>query len=293
MPLTVTRFAPSPTGPLHTGHALAALVAHDLARRDGGRFLLRFEDIDVARCRPEYEAGICADLEWLGLAWDDRPWRQSARMDAYRTALDGLIGRGLAYPCFCTRGEIAAEVARMAAAPHGPEGPLYPGTCRQLSAGERAARLARGDVPAWRLDIAACTSALRAPLAFSELGRGPGGERGVIDVDPGLLGDIVLGRRDLGVAYHLACVIDDAAQGVTLVTRGEDLFPATHVQRLLQAILGLPEPRYHHHMLVRDATGKRLAKRDAAHSLTALRAAGTDPRQLVADLRKVAVLSHL
>jgi glutamyl-Q tRNA(Asp) synthetase len=290
MPQTVTRFAPSPTGPLHTGHALAALVAHDLARRAGGRFLLRFEDIDTARCRPEYEAGTCTDLAWLGLAWDAPPWRQSARLDTYRAALDALIERGLAYPCFCTRRDIAAEVARMGAAPHGPEGPLYPGTCRPLTADERAARLADGAVAAWRLDAAAC-SAVAGPLRFTEHGRGPGGERGEIAVDPALLGDVVLGRRDLGVAYHLACVVDAAAQGVTLVTRGEDLLPATHVQRLLQAVLGLPAPAYHHHGLVRDAAGRRLAKRDAARSLAALRETGTDPAMLAAELRSLAGLS--
>jgi glutamyl-Q tRNA(Asp) synthetase len=289
MPLTVTRFAPSPTGPLHTGHALAALVAHDLARRAGGRFLLRFEDIDATRCRPEYEAGIGTDLAWLGLAWDAPPWRQSARLDAYRVALDRLIDRGLAYPCFCTRRDIAAEVARMGAAPHGPEGPLYPGTCRQLAGADRAARLAGGTVPAWRLDAAACSAAAGA-LGFTEHGRGPGGEHGDIAVDPALLGDVVLGRRDLGVAYHLACVVDDAAQGVTLVTRGEDLFPATHVQRLLQAVLGLPVPAYHHHVLVRDGSGRRLAKRDADRSLAALREAGTDPASLAAELRELAGL---
>lgn len=291
MPLTVTRFAPSPTGPLHTGHALAALVAHDLARQAGGRFLLRFEDIDTARCRPEYEAGICKDLAWLGLAWDATPWRQSARLETYRTALDALIDRGLAYPCFCTRRDIAAEVARMGAAPHGPEGPVYPGTCRRLTADERAARLACGAVPAWRLDVAAC-SAAAGPLGFTEHGRGPGGEHGSLCVDPGLLGDVVLARRDLGVAYHLACVVDDAAQGVTLVTRGEDLFPATHVQRLLQAVLGLPEPRYHHHVLVRDEAGRRLAKRDADRSLAALREAGVDPALLAAELRSLAGLNR-
>jgi len=290
MPLTVTRFAPSPTGPLHTGHALAALVAHDLARRAGGRFLLRFEDIDAARCRPEHVAGSLADLAWLGLAWDAAPWHQSTRLAAYRAALDRLIDRGLAYPCFCTRRHIAAEVARMGAAPHGPEGPVYPGTCRRLSAGARAERLAEGAVPAWRLDAAAC-STLAGSLTFTESGHAPGGAPGTIAVDPALLGDVVLGRRDLGVAYHLACVVDDAAQGITLVTRGEDLLAATHVQRLLQAALGLPEPAYHHHILVRDPAGRRLAKRDAERSLAALRAAGTDPATLARDLRHQAGLA--
>jgi glutamyl-Q tRNA(Asp) synthetase len=309
MPLTVTRFAPSPTGPLHRGHALAALVAHDLARRDGGRFLLRIEDIDTSRCRPEYVAGIEADLQWLGLAWDGPALHQSTRLAAYGTALESLVARGLAYPCFCTRREIAAEVARMGAAPHGPEGPLYPGTCRQLTPADRSRRLAAGIVPALRLDVAACCATLATtlpatqittritpqpttlaagPLAFTEGGHGPAGERGVVAVQPDLLGDVVLGRRDVGVAYHLACVLDDAFQGVTLVTRGEDLFAATHVQRLLQAVLGLPAPGYHHHVLVRDADGRRLAKRDAAEALATLRAAGVAPADLRAQLRGLA-----
>jgi glutamyl-Q tRNA(Asp) synthetase len=291
MPSTVTRFAPSPTGPLHRGHALAALVAHALAHRAGGGFLLRIEDIDSSRCRPEYVAGIEHDLRWLGLQWDGPALHQSTRLGAYSAALNSLVDRELAYPCFCTRREIAAEVARMGAAPHGPEGPLYPGTCRQLTADERAARIAAGLVPALRLDVAACCATLATTtLLFTEQGRGPAGESGVVTVRPGLLGDIVLGRRDVGVAYHLACVLDDAAQGVTLVTRGEDLFTATHVQRLLQAVLALPVPAYHHHVLVRDASGRRLAKRDDAESLATLREAGVAAAGLRASLRQLAGL---
>lgn len=280
----VTRFAPSPTGPLHLGHALAAFTAHDLARGSGGRFLLRFEDIDGARCSPEFEAAILADLAWLGLRWDGAVLRQSERMEHYRCRLDELRAPGLVYPCFCTRGDIAAEIARMAAAPQGPQGALYPGTCRALPAGERAARMARGQGFAWRLDVAAAVASLRGQvLDFEEQGRGPAGERGVIEVEPALFGDVVLGRRDLGVSYHLAVVLDDHAQGVTLVSRGEDLFAAAHVQRLLQALFGLPAPAYHHHRLVCDDSGRRLAKRDRAHALGALRAAGAS----AADIRRM------
>jgi glutamyl-Q tRNA(Asp) synthetase len=270
-----TRFAPSPTGGLHLGHALAALTAHDLARRTAGRFLLRIEDIDAARCRPALVRGILEDLDWLGLRADGPVLRQSEHLERYRARLAGLGARGLAYPCFCTRGDIAAEIARMPAAPQGAAGPVYPGTCRALSPAERARRVAAGEPHAMRLDVAACLAALGGPaLEFEETGRGPAGEAGPVRVEPAASGDIVLGRKDVGVSYHLACVLDDDWQGVTLVTRGEDLFAATHVQRLLQAVLALAVPRYHHHRLVRDEQGRRLAKRDEARSLAALRAAG-------------------
>jgi glutamyl-Q tRNA(Asp) synthetase len=277
MPET-TRFAPSPTGRLHLGHALAAVTAWRLARAEGGRFLLRIEDIDSARCREEFVAGILEDLAWLGLDWDGPVLRQSGRLAAYRAALAGLGARGLTYPCFCTRAEIAAEVAASPAAPQGPEGPVYPGTCRALSADERRARLDAGQGHAWRLDVAAGVAALgEAPLGFEETGRGPAGETGLQRVTPLRFGDIVLGRKDVGVSYHLAVVLDDHAQRVTRVTRGEDLFAATHVQRLLQAILGLDVPRYLHHRLLRDASGRRLAKRDRALTLAALRDRGLAP----------------
>jgi glutamyl-Q tRNA(Asp) synthetase len=279
-----TRFAPSPTGALHLGHALAAITAHDLARRSAGRFLLRIEDLDAARCRAEHEAGVRADLAWLGLAWDGPVLRQSEHLPRYRDRLAELGERGLTYPCFCTRGAIAAEIARMPVAPQGPDGPPYPGTCRALGPAERAARIAAGAPFALRLDVAGCLAAIERPLGFEETGRGPGGEHGAIEVDPARLGDIVLGRKDIGVSYHLAVVLDDHAQGVTLVTRGEDLFPATHVQRLLQAVLALEVPRYHHHRLVCDASGRRLAKSAGAESLAALREAGATPAGLRARL---------
>ncbi len=258
----ITRFAPSPTGLLHRGHAYSALLAWQMARDAGGRFLLRIEDIDSARCRPEFEAAIMEDLAWLGLDWDGPVWRQSERRDVYRAALNQLIDRGLAYPCFCTRADIAAA----AAAPHGPEGPVYPGTCRHLDAGARAERQ-RSQTPAWRLDVAAALASA-GPLRWHDA------RAGWQQADAAAGGDIVIARRDVGTAYALAVVVDDAAQGITDVVRGEDLFAATHVQRLLQALLGLPTPRYHHHPLILGADGRRLAKRDAGETLQALRTQG-------------------
>ena len=272
-----TRFAPSPTGRLHLGHAYAAIVAHDLARETSGRFLVRIEDIDTGRCRPEFEQGILEDLAWLGLESGEPVLRQSARMALYRERLAGLTARGLTYPCFCTRAEIAAEVERMAAAPQGTDGPVYPRTCRLLGGDERARRIAAGQSFAIRLDVAACL-AVAGDLHFEETGRGR------IAVDPAASGDVVLGRKDLGVSYHLAVVVDDDAQGVTTVTRGEDLFAATHLHRLLQAVLGLATPRYHHHVLVRDASGRRLSKRDRDLTLAELRAGGVTPAEIRARL---------
>jgi glutamyl-Q tRNA(Asp) synthetase len=283
----VTRFAPSPTGPLHLGHALAARVARDLARSTAGRFLLRLEDIDTARCQARYEAGIYADLRWLGLQWDGEVLRQSEHLPRYRAQLGRLTAAGLTYPCFCTRAEIAAEVAAMGSAPQGldsPDGPTYPGTCRRLPGPERAARLAGGLPHALRLDVERCRLLVGTTLAFEETGSGPAGEHGTITVDTATLSDIVLARKDLGVSYHLAVVVDDDYQGVTLVTRGEDLFGATGVQRLLQAALGLKTPRYHHHRLVRDAAGRRLAKRDVARAIASLREAGQSPEAVLASL---------
>jgi glutamyl-Q tRNA(Asp) synthetase len=270
-PLT-TRFAPSPTGLLHRGHALSALLAWRMARANGGRFILRIEDIDTTRCRPEYEAAILDDLAWLGLDWDGPVWRQSERGAMYRAALEQLIALGVAYPCFCTRADIAAA----ASAPHGSDGSLYPGTCRDLGSDERARRLA-SDAAAWRLDVAAAL-AIAGPLEWHDAWAGPQ------QADPAASGDFVVARRDIGTAYALAVVVDDAAQGVTDVVRGRDLFEATHGQRLLQALLGLPTPRYHHHGLVLGADGRRLAKRDRGETLAALRAAGADPMPLHAEL---------
>ena len=272
----VTRFAPSPTGRLHLGHAYSALRAHRFARERRGRFVLRIEDIDPGRCRDEFVDGIVEDLTWLGIDWDGPVRRQSHHLGDYAASLQRLKRDGLVYPCFCTRKAIAEEIARSAAAPHGSDGPIYPGTCRRLSEAERAVRLA-AEPHAWRLDTAAA-AACAGPLAWTD-------ERaGTVRAAPEASGDVVLARKDAPASYHLAVVHDDALQGVTDVVRGEDLFEATHVHRLLQALLGLPAPRYHHHALIRDAGGRRLAKRDRAATLAELRAAGADPHELTRDL---------
>jgi glutamyl-Q tRNA(Asp) synthetase len=258
----VTRFAPSPTGYLHVGHAYSALLAWRQARLAGGRFLLRLEDIDPIRCRPEFAAAILEDLAWLGLDWDGPVRVQSEHLNDYAAVLDNLQARGLIYPCFCSRADIHRQA--IAAAPHGPDGgPVYPGTCRDLSEAECAAR---SDQPyALRLDM---TRALVQGLTFEEAGEG------IIIADPARFGDVVLARKDTPTSYHLCVTHDDALQGVTLVTRGADLKQATHLHRLLQALLGWPVPIYAHHRLLTDAAGRRLAKRDRAVTLRELRAAG-------------------
>lgn len=265
----VTRFAPSPTGHLHLGHAHSALFGWSAARRGGGRFLLRIEDIDPNRCRPAFESDLIEDLAWLGLSWDGPVRRQSDHLDDYRAALARLGERGAVYPCFCTRKDIAAEIARADAAPHGPDGPLYPGTCRHLSEATRAERIAAGDAWAIRLDVGAAMR-LTGPLRWHD--RAWGWQTAT----PEVLGDVVLARKDTPTSYHLSVTLDDHLQGVTLVTRGEDLFFATHTHRLLQALLGFEPPDHHHHGLLRNAAGERLAKRDRAQSLRSLRAEGVD-----------------
>jgi glutamyl-Q tRNA(Asp) synthetase len=268
MPLT-TRFAPSPTGFLHLGHAYSALLAWRRAREGGGRFLLRLEDIDPGRCRPEFARAILEDLEWLGLDWDGEVRVQSEHLAEYQAVLDALAARGLLYPCFCTRADIQREVAAAAHAPHGPEGaPRYPGTCRALSADERGSRLAAGVPHALRLDMRRALAMVSERLTFEEENEGK------IVCDPAQFGDVVLARKDAPASYHLCVTHDDALQGVTLVTRGEDLKPATHLHRLLQALMGWPAPRYAHHRLLTDASGRRLAKRDKAATLRDLRAQG-------------------
>jgi glutamyl-Q tRNA(Asp) synthetase len=266
--MIVTRFAPSPTGPLHLGHAYAAFFAANEAR-DGGRLLLRIEDIDRSRARTEFESSIFADLAWLGLAWETPVRCQSEHFDDYRVALSHLQAQELVYPCFCTRKSVAAEVADAGAAPHGKTA-IYPGTCRHLSPGERYRRIESGEPYALRLDAGEASSRAGA-LTFHDR------DRGIIAVDAEVMGDAVIARKDTPTSYNLAVVVDDAAQSITLVTRGEDLFEATHVQRLLQASLGLPEPAYHHHRLILNAAGERLSKRDGARSLAALREAGETP----------------
>lgn len=271
----VTRFAPSPTGLLHLGHAFSALFAARAAGT-GGRFLVRIEDIDATRCRPEFEVAILEDLAWLSLSWETPVRRQSDHMAEYAAALGTLDGMGLLYPCFCTRRDIQAEVARAAAAPNSPDGgPPYPGTCRALSPTERDERKARGLTFALRLDMAAAIGRA-GELTWTDR------ERGLQSARPMAFGDVVLARKETPASYHLAVTADDALQGVTLVTRGEDLFAATHVHRLLQALLGLPTPEYHHHRLLADEAGRRLAKRDRAATLHSLRESGVS----AADVRK-------
>ena len=279
--LIVSRFAPSPTGRLHLGHAFSAVRAHDLARQAGGRFLLRIEDIDRTRSREEFVHAIEEDLRWLGLAWDEPVLRQSERMPIYAQALDRLKALGLLYPCFCTRAEIAAS----ASAPHGPEGPIYPGTCRTLSEAERASRMR--ETHCWRLDMAKAVGvAPKAPFGEADGLYWHDEFAGWIRADPLSAGDVVLARKEIPTSYHLAVTIDDAAHGVTDVVRGTDLFEATHIHRLLQALLGLPTPRYHHHPLLLGPDGKRLAKRNGALPLVELRANGAHPAELLAALRQ-------
>lgn len=278
----VTRFAPSPSGYLHLGHAFAALFAARAAGEaaQGGRFLIRIDDIDVDRTRPEYEAAIFEDLAWLGLTWEQPLRRQSDCMAEYAAALQRLQARDVTYPCFCTRKEIAAEIARAGAAPHGPAESVYPGTCRGLNQSERDARIAAGELYALRLHMKKAVT-----LAESENG-GPltwfDQSKGEQLCDPRPQGDVVMTRKDVAASYHLAVTVDDAAQDITLVTRGKDLFDSSHIHRLLQQLLGLPVPQYHHHRLVADEDGKRLAKRHDALSIRHLRETGHSPEEVIA-----------
>ncbi|MCZ6605230.1 MAG: tRNA glutamyl-Q(34) synthetase GluQRS [Alphaproteobacteria bacterium] len=270
-----TRFAPSPTGRLHIGHAYAALQAFELA--GSGRFLLRIEDIDAGRARREFEAAIFEDLAWLGLTWEAPVWRQSARMPAYREAIVRLDEAGLLYPCFCTRKMIAEEIANIGAAPHltgpGPDGPVYPGTCRVLTPETRTARIAAGESYALRLDLSEAVARAGKLFWYDRL-------TGRQAMDPMPFGDIVIARKDIATSYHLAVTVDDAAQEITLVTRAADLAPATHIHRLLQALLALPVPEWQHHALLTDADGMRLAKRAASRTIADLRAAGRDAPEI-------------
>lgn len=267
--LITTRFAPSPTGELHLGHAHSALFAFTEARRAGGRFLLRLEDIDRTRCRPEFALSILTELDWLGLEWETPVRRQSEHFGDYRAALARLELAGLLYPCFCSR----QDIARADNAPHGPDGPLYPGICRGLSAAERTERMESGRAYALRLDMAAAVHRAGG-LRWHDR------SAGWVEARPELFGDVVLARKDVPTSYHLAVTVDDAGQGVTLVTRGEDLVAATHVHRLLQSLLDLPVPDYAHHRLLTDRHGRRLAKRDRAASLASLRQAGLSAAQV-------------
>ncbi len=287
----VERFAPSPNGRLHLGHAFSAMLAHDAARAADGRFLLRMEDLDTGRARPEHVTAIEEDLAWLGVEWETPVLHQSTRLDVYADALATLDARGLTYPCFCTRRDIAEALDAPQERPaiEGPDGLVYPGLCRDLSPQERAARLAAGTSHAIRLDMRKAIAALGgrgivSKLSFKEIGAGPAGETGRIDLDPAAMvetvGDVALGRKEMAASYHLAVVIDDAFQGITHVTRGEDLFEAAKLQRLLQALFGRPTPSYRHHRLIRDAEGRRLAKRDRDAGIAELRAEGVTPEEI-------------
>ena len=264
-----TRFAPSPTGRLHLGHAFSAAIGHARARASGGQFLLRIEDLDPTRSRPEFVAGIEQDLRWLGLEWDGEPLVQSKRTELYAATLEQLKDRGLVYPCFCTRADIAASLT----APHGDAGSSYPGTCRGLpdDPGRRAST-----PHSWRLDCGKALAIAGLPSWQEESGR--------FTASKSDIGDAILARKDAPASYHLSCVVDDAGSGVTLVVRGADLRPSTPIQRLLQELLGLPAPTYLHHPLVTHADGRRLAKRDLAPTLAAMREAGTVGAELAADL---------
>lgn len=278
MTATITRFAPSPTGLLHLGHAYAALFAHEAAKKGGGRFILRLEDIDPDRCGPKFEQAIYEDLSWLGLDWDKPVRRQSDHMADYRRALDRLWRNGLLYPCFCTRKDIEREIKASGSAPHGPDGPIYPGICRRLNASEVAARIAGGKTCALRLNMRKAVR-VAGDLQWTDL------DKGEVRATPEIFGDVVLARKDAPTSYHLAVTVDDTIQGVSLVTRGLDLFPATHVHRLLQALLGIATPRYRHHGLLADADGKRLAKRDKSSTIRSLRERGYDAD----DVRRMAL----
>ncbi|MDE2378057.1 tRNA glutamyl-Q(34) synthetase GluQRS [Bradyrhizobium sp.] len=290
MPPPVFRFAPSPNGFLHLGHACSALLNFDRARDTGGRLLLRIEDIDATRCRPEFEAAIYEDLAWLGIVWETPVRRQSEHLADYRAALDSLTTLGLVYPCFESRAEITKLVAQREASgpwPRDPDGaPLYPGTAKSLSPSKRAQLIASGAPYALRLDMdAACRRVSR--LAWTELGEGPDGEHGTVSAQPQAWGDVILARKETPTSYHLAVVVDDALQDVSEVVRGQDLFHATSVHALLQALLGLPVPDYRHHPLIRDAAGQKLAKSSRATGLRELRAGGATP----ADIRRLVGLA--
>jgi glutamyl-Q tRNA(Asp) synthetase len=277
----VFRFAPSPNGYLHLGHALSALLNHDMARAAGGRLLLRIEDIDEARCRPEFEAAIYEDLEWLGIEYERPVRRQSEHFGVYRAALERLAHEGLVYPAFESRAEIARLVAtRGTDWSRDPDGaPLYPGATRDLSAAERQRKIESGESHALRLDLQAALARIKKLLSWTESGEGKPRE---IAARPERWGDVILGRKETPASYHLACVLDDALQGVTHVVRGLDLYEATSIHRLLQEILGLEAPAYHHHRLILDADGRKLAKRDPSTTLRDLRAEGVS----AADLRR-------
>jgi glutamyl-Q tRNA(Asp) synthetase len=280
----VTRFAPSPTGELHLGSAYSAWAGWHRAREAGGTFLVRIDDIDIRRCRRKYEAAMLSDLKWLGFDWDGEVRRQSDHFADYGKVLDQLDRRGFVYPCFCSRADIEREVAASANAPHGPDGPLYPGTCRHLSVQERRDRLLAGREHCLRLDAARAAEETRPYHFFDEgLGR--------VEGQPLLLGDFVIARKDTPTSYHLAVTVDDHLQGVTVVTRGVDVLPSTHVHVLLQRLLGYATPLYAHHVLLTDPTGRRFAKRDRDMTIRAMREGGMTPGEVVARALAAAAIA--
>ncbi|MEX0298940.1 MAG: tRNA glutamyl-Q(34) synthetase GluQRS [Kordiimonas sp.] len=274
----ITRFAPSPTGLLHKGHAYSALLAYKAAQRNDGNFLLRIEDIDTTRCKPEFIATIYEDLAWLGLTWEQPVRFQSQHFPDFQATLSKLLSGGLAYPCFCTRKDILAEIAASKSAPHGPEGPIYPGTCKKLSEAVRQEKIRSGLPHAWRLDLNAALAQISSPLIWHDE------IAGEMLATPEILGDIVLARKDTPTSYHLSVVTDDALQGITHIVRGKDLFHTTHIHVVLQRILGLPTPIYHHHKLLVDDAGVRFAKRNKSVTLQSLREQGTEMAALLQSL---------
>jgi glutamyl-Q tRNA(Asp) synthetase len=285
----VFRFAPSSNGYLHLGHAYCALLNFDMARAVGGRFLLRIEDIDIERCQSEFEQAIYEDLGWLGLAWETPVRRQFEHFSDYASALAKLSAQGLTYPCFCSRGEIMHAVAGQTGWPRDPDGsPLYPGICKHLSREEKQRRISAGRPAALRIDMEAAIAKAGRGLAWREMGRSA--QTREVAAEPSLWGDTTLSRKDIPASYHIAVVVDDALQGVTDVVRGEDLFLATSLHRLLQALLDLPAPAYRHHALLRDASGQKLSKSSRAKSLRAMRQDGVSPTALQERLSSDPVL---
>lgn len=271
----VTRFAPSPSGLLHKGHAYSAHMAYAAAKENGGRFLLRIDDIDTGRCKQEYTEAIYEDLAWLGLSWEQPVRFQSQHFADYQQAFETLKRMGLMYPCFCTRKDIRDEIARAKRAPHGYEGPIYPGICRGLGETEQTARIESGTPHAWRLDLSKALKQIKGPLVWHDK------LQGAVTAKPEGLGDTVLARKDIATSYHLSVVVDDAQQGITHIVRGEDLFHTTHIHIVLQKLLGLPTPQYHHHGLLLDSDGERYAKRNKSATLRDLRENGADPSELL------------
>lgn len=275
--MVITRFAPSPTGRLHMGHAYSALFASSLAADEGGKFLLRIEDIDTSRCRKEYTEGIYEDLEWLGILWEPDVLIQSNRFDAYRNSINVLREMGVLYPCFCSRKKIEAEQSNEGLAPHGSGSPKYSGHCRKIGSKIRRDRIAQGEPHSWRLDCSAAFSITGELRWIDRLA-------GETIVDPSILGDIIISRKDIATSYHLAVTLDDAEQGVTLISRGEDLIESTHVHRLLQCLLGLPVPDWCHHKLIKNEEGKRFSKREGSLTLKEMRGSGIRAEDLREEL---------